>query len=267
MNDATATLPQAQSTLIAHKGCRIVPREVIERVAVPAPTATWFPIGHDAVLTGIETAMKDAGFQIARAAYAISPTGGKFFGTLDLTSGMADGVTLAVGVRNSIDKSLPLGFCAGSRVFVCDNLSFSSELVVRKKHTRFGGDRFREEIAAAVGSLVQFQAVETRRIQVLKAAELGDRAAESLVLRSWEKGILSHLTMPLVLKEWREPTYQEFQPRTAWSLFNAYTTVLGKVGTKDPKRYADITMSLTGLIGVEAEVDLAHGTAHPALAA
>jgi hypothetical protein len=29
-----------------------------------------------------------------------------------------------------------------------------------------------------------------------------------------------------VLKEWRQPSHAEFEPRTAWSLFNAFTETL-----------------------------------------
>jgi hypothetical protein len=34
--------------------------------------------------------------------------------------------------------------------------------------------------------------------------------------------------IPSVLKEWSEPTYEEFRPRTAWSLFNAATAEICK---------------------------------------
>ena len=44
----------------------------------------------------------------------------QFFGTIDLESPIVEGVSLAVGVRNSIDKSLPIAFAAGERIFICD---------------------------------------------------------------------------------------------------------------------------------------------------
>ncbi len=240
----------ATSTLIAHKGSRIVPLEYVERVKTPAATSTWFPVGHGAVISSVRQSLVDAGFRIVKGQYALSPTDGQFFGTLDLASGMADGVTLAVGVRNSIDKTLPLGFCAGSRVFVCDNLSFGADLIVKKKHTKFGDDRFREAIAQAVVGLAQYQQAETVRVKVLQATDATDKAAESVILRSWEQGVLTNHTLPLVLKEWRKPSFAEFEPRTAWSLFNAYTTALGRT-RMNQQTYADRTIQLTGLIGRE----------------
>ena len=43
--------------------------------------------------------------------------------------------SLVVGLRNSHDHSFCLGVSLGSRVFVCDNLAFSGEVRVARKHT------------------------------------------------------------------------------------------------------------------------------------
>jgi hypothetical protein len=51
-----------------------------------------------------------------------------------LRTPLSDGVNLAVGLRSSIDKSIALQWCCGSRVFVCDNLAFSAETQITRKH-------------------------------------------------------------------------------------------------------------------------------------
>src|SRR3954449_13306587 len=71
--------------------------------------------------------------------------------------------------RDRHNKSLPIGFCAGSRVFVCDNLAFRSELLVTRKHTRFGDRRFREAISQAVLDLDSFRRAEVGRIALMRA--------------------------------------------------------------------------------------------------
>ena len=43
--------------------------------------------------------------------------------------------TVIHGPRNSRDKSLLIGIAFGSRVFVRDNLAFSADHVIRRKHT------------------------------------------------------------------------------------------------------------------------------------
>lgn len=41
-----------------------------------------------------------------------------------------------LGLKNSHDKSLPIGIAFGSRVFDCDNLAFSADHVIRRKTRR-----------------------------------------------------------------------------------------------------------------------------------
>src|SRR3954468_20151647 len=89
------------------------------------------------------------------------------------------------------NKSLPIGFCAGSRVFVCDNLAFRSELLVTRKHTRFGDRRFREAISHAVLGLDSFRRGEAERIAIMRGTPLDDVRAESFILRAYERDIIS----------------------------------------------------------------------------
>lgn len=104
------------SSLIVHRGAQIVEPAELDKVPVPAATATWFPVAHSLVLNEVTGRLADAGFAVRKAQHAVTRSNARYFGTLDLESTLVTGVTLAVGIRNSLDKSLPLGFCAGSRV-------------------------------------------------------------------------------------------------------------------------------------------------------
>ena len=70
------------------------------------------------VLDQTVSTLNQAGFQPTRTQFALSRNDAKFFGVLDLESVIAPGVNLAVAVRNSCDRSLPIAFAAGERV-VC----------------------------------------------------------------------------------------------------------------------------------------------------
>ena len=217
---------QATSILVTHCGARTVTRDELDRIAAPPPTRTWFPVGHSAVIDSVARTLAEAGFEARSTRLAVARGDARMFATLDLATPLGEGVALAVGIRNSTDKSLPLGFCAGLRVFVCDNLAFRSELLVARKHTRFGRDRFGEAIALAVGSLARFREQEAARIERLRAFELTDQAAESYMLRAFERGVVSHRLLPVVIRGWREPAHEEFRGRTGWSLYNAFTAAL-----------------------------------------
>jgi hypothetical protein len=60
----------------------------------------------------------------------------KMFGAWDIAQRGNEDMTWAVGIRNAMDKSMCIGLMAGTRVFVCDNLAFSSDgVVIKRKHT------------------------------------------------------------------------------------------------------------------------------------
>ncbi len=108
------------TTLVTHCGAREVSRDELNHIEAPPTTQTWFPVRHSTVVESVGDLLQTGGFQIHKATYAVSRQGARMFATLDLATPLVPGVSLAVGLRNSTDQSFPLGFCAGSRVFVCD---------------------------------------------------------------------------------------------------------------------------------------------------
>ena len=257
------------ATLMLHQGGTEVNREKLNELVLPPPTRTWKPISHATVLDTALQTLQEAGYTVAKARLGVSREGQRFFGTLDLTTPLTpDGsVALAVGLRNSVDQSFPMGFCAGARVFVCDNLAFRSDLMVKRKHTLNGASRFSSDIAHAVQSLQSFKEAETVRIARMQELTMTDAHAESLMLRACVvRGIVGQRHLPLVYREWHEPKHAAFQPRTAWSLLNAFTTVLSELQQKNPAELAHRTMRLHALLAPPQTDGLAIPDAKPALA-
>ena len=242
------------SSLITHCGARAVGREELLSVKAPEATRTWFPLSHRSVLQAVEEKLEEGGFRVEREHLALSRHDARFFGVLDLASDIAPGVTLAVGIRNSIDKSLPIGFAAGNRVTVCDNLAFRGEITVARKHTRHGEVRYSEALSRAVRCLPQFQAAETARVTRFQKTDITSDEAESLILRSYERAIVSHRLLPRVIAEYRKPSYEAFRAPTLWSLLNAFTTVLGDRQKTNPQHFASLTIRLSDLLSEAAGV-------------
>lgn len=239
------------SNLMLHAGGRLVELDELEQFRAPPPEGRWFPVPHIQVRNRVVETLEAAGYQVQKEELAVAKDGDRFFGVLDLATPISGGeVALAVGVRNSVDKTFPLGFCAGSRVFICDNLAFHSELLIRRKHTLHGERRFNEAIAEAVSGLASFRDEEAHRIEILQQTELPDVVAESLLLRAYERGVIGTHQLPMVLREWRQPRFEAFKARTAWSLFNAVTTVLGEQQRhiRQPQAFVAQTMQLHHLL-------------------
>jgi hypothetical protein len=241
----------ASSSLVLHRGAVQVTPDELESYQAPPPSGRWFPLSHSRVLSVVSRNLIDLGYRVERQELGLMRDGSRFFATLDLASPVADGVSLAVGIRNSVDKSFPLGFCAGSRVFVCDNLAFRSELLVRRKHTIHGERDFARRIAEAVAGLDTFRADETGRIDRLRALEVAEERADALILRGYEAGIVGPRELPRVLREWRNPPHEDFRPRTAWSLLNAFTAALKAQARLQPHAFAVRTMRLGALLDPE----------------
>lgn len=238
------------SGLILHAGGHRVTLDQLAEIEAPPPEGRWYPLRHIDVLWCVKRTLSEFGFEVEREQLAIAKDGHRFFGTLDLATRLRENITLSVGVRNSTDRSFPLGFCAGNRVFCCDNLAFSAELLVKRKHTKFGQQRFSADIAESVPKLRAFRQQEAARIEEMVNRELTEVEADAFILRAFERGIILARDLGEVIREWRNPSFEEFKPRTAWSLFNCFTTVLGKgeKDTQNPHRYATTTMRLNALV-------------------
>jgi hypothetical protein len=236
-----------------HAGGRLVSRDELAACTAPPPEGRWHPVAHVAVLDAVKETLRGAGYAVRAERYALARGDARFFGVLDLDAPLADGVGLSVGVRNSIDKSFPLGFAAGSRVVVCDNLAFRAELLVRRKHTVHGMTAFGRAIAGAVASLTSFKEAEEVHIRRMAETELTPERASHLILTAYRRGIISSLQLPKVCKAWEEPAHEEFRPRTAWSLFNAFTEALKPRAVAAPQAFVAQTIRLNGLMLPEAE--------------
>ncbi len=106
-----------------------------------------------------------------------------------------------------------------------ENLAFSGEVQIARKHTRFALRELRHSTARAVGELGSKLHGLDRRILCYNETLLTDQRAHDIVIRALDAGAITTTQVPEVLREWREPSHGEFQPRTAWSLFNAVTEV------------------------------------------
>lgn len=244
------------ANLILHCGAAHVAREAITAVATPEHTDTWYPIPHADFVNQVEAALQTANMRVVEQAHSLTKEGNRYFGLLQVANCQTTGedYSYVLGLRNSHDKSFPAGLVVGSEVFVCDNLSFSGEIRIARKHTKFIMDDLPRLTSNAVGMLAEKWTLMTDRIERYKTSELSDKDAHDFLVRSIDAGAATLQQLPAILKEWRAPRHPEFaQAKTAWRLFNAFTEI-GKEASLSmlPKR----TISLHGLM--DAQVGFLH---------
>lgn len=200
-------------------------RTELESIPVPVPTDTHFPVAHSAVLDLLEKEAGLIGMPMENIRHGISHSGLRLFGVAEIVSEILNPeAKTIVAFRNSHDKSFPVGFALGQRITICSNLMFGGEVVIKTRHTKRVWDRIPGLINRAVGQLQNIKVINEKRVEAYKDHEINNDAwVHDFLVRSVDRGILAAQNIPKVLHQWREPEHTEFEPRTLWSLNNAYT--------------------------------------------
>lgn len=233
------------SSLCLHAGGKLAGIDEIRDLPMPEPTATWQPVPHALVIDQVMRTVESTGLAVSERSFAIAKDGMRMFGILTLAGGTDYATT--IGIRNSHDKTFPVGLALGSRVFVCDNLAFSSEVTISTKHTRYVLDRLPRLIGEGVARLVEKRVHQERRIEVYKQEEVRGLAhLHDLVLRSYRAKAIPARAIAEVLEQYEQPKHPEFREPTMWSYFNAVTEVLKEYGDLQPR-----TQRLHGVIDAD----------------
>ena len=215
-----------QSNLILHCGATQTERSELALVSTPDADHTWCPIPHQALVAEVEGALSRANMRIVTEAHGLSADGARYFGLLQVANGDEQGdYSYVLGLRNSHDKRFPAGLVVGSSVFVCDNLSFSGEIKIARKHTRHILRDLPGLVSGAVGQLGDRWHAQAERIDSYRAHELSDAQAHDLMIRALDNRAITVTQVPAILEEWRTPRHPEFamDGKTAWRFFNAVT--------------------------------------------
>ncbi len=258
--------------LMIHCGGKTVDETELRQAPTPEANGSHFPIPHGVLLDRTLELIKEHGLEVRGGAHALhTPVkgphegleGARYFGMLEVGAGgdggsVTDGTGLApdyntvIGLRNSHDKTFSAGLVVGSRVFVCDNLAFSGEVTMARKHSRNILADLPGLLSAAMGKLIEVRGFQAERIEAYKHTGIESRDAHDLILRGFRQKIVPATKIGKVMDEWEKPSHEDFEPRTVWSLFNAFTEVLKTRGQIfDKPRY---TMALHGLMDGAAKV-------------
>jgi hypothetical protein len=217
--------------LMLHAGASAVAREQVEECATPDATDTWHPIAHSKLVNMLVDRLPDYNMEVVQEAHGLYKDGSRYFGMFqvagsDGASESGDDFGLVFGLRNSHDKTFPAGLCLGSGVFVCDNLSFSAEIVIGRRHTRHIMRDLPNLVTMAVGKLVQARIDQKRRLDIYKETEITDTQAHDLIIQGMRTKAINTTRVPKVVEQWHNPNHPEFaEGKNVWRLLNGFTEV------------------------------------------
>lgn len=212
-------------TLMLHAGADAVDYDGLRQLETPEPTATHVPIPHYRLIDMAVHTLSFYGHEVVGQHHGVTPDGMRYFGLLSLRSPYT-GYEDTVGLRNSHDKKFPIGISFGSRVFVCDNLAFIAEHVIKRKHTA----NAKRDLPGLVGQLVEPLADEReaqqRTFDRYKVTQLTDEHADHAIMTMFRQGVINVQRIADVAQEWDNPSFEGFEAHNAWRLFNAATYAL-----------------------------------------
>lgn len=279
---------------INHCGAQNVDREYLELLEDPIPlTETHYPVRHDTFVDLARNVVDKAGYDIQLEQYslrqenkmkqdgrperlpggAIRPQFDNLFGYYEVkkrgTDGLKD-IVHSVGLRNSNTMHNRGQLGCGERVFVCDNMAFSAQHTVARKHTKRIMDHLPELMHLAVEKLKgEFDRNEAR-VQIYKEAQLDRSDVHDIVCLAAERSfeldddgeitdklenekncIPSSKLMPWI-KEYKDPSHEAFRREDAWALKNALTEVAKEWDFASMQRRTEkLTRVLDDYIGFE----------------
>jgi hypothetical protein len=210
--------------LLAHRDSHKLDRNALATIPDPAGTETFKPVPHIELITSVIEGLAFRQINLVRDEYAVSEDGMKLFGVMDLESGF-EGARFSLGIRNANDKSMRLSMTVGYRVFVCDNMAFHGDFTpVLHKHTK--NFNLEDAIDMGLGRMQRNFEPMKKQVEGWQKSQISDEAAKLLIYRAFIEGNLEvpkHLGRT-VHDLYFDPQYPEFQPRTMWSLSNAFTS-------------------------------------------
>ena len=238
--------------LIMQEG-KYINRDEVACIDTPCSTDTWRPVPHIDVIEAVTEVIRAHNWDITDERFGIASEGKKMFGVMEISRSSSPQWHRCIGIRNSHDKSIAVGLSAGIVVLVCSNMAFGGVRLINRKHT--SRIDLNELIDRAVASLEDdFLTTETRCEDLKDEYLKDDDEARSSIVRAAELGVINSSDILPVYREYKQPSHEEFNEPTRWSLLNAFTELIKKYS---PQRVDHSYLALNrafGLDGREAAI-------------
>lgn len=199
----------------------------------PKATKTYSPVAHTDLISIVrenaEKVLNDYTFK--DESFGVAPkigenVGDKLFGVMTYEHETIPELGLSIGIRNSYDQSLSAGLVCGAKVFVCDNLAFSGDIRVSRKHTGDVIGDLESLISSAMYQAPSRHKAIAGDMDYMKEFDCSDDEAYSILGVAYGREILKPRQLLRAKQAWLKPPQDDFKDRNLWSLYNAMTEAL-----------------------------------------
>lgn len=218
------------SSLILHCGGKPATFEQVAAIPMPERTATYTPVPYARLINMVRSHLEDVlGLEIRDEAYGLNRDGAQMFGVISTRT--HDDHGLAIGLRSSHDRSISMASSVGDKVFVCDNMAFtSSGTVVMRQHRGDAFAAFRRMFRRQMESAVDTHQALTADFDALRQVEITQDRGYELIGRAIGHDILKPTQANIAVRDWQTPRHDvdAFRERTLYALYQCFTEGLKK---------------------------------------
>ena len=218
--------------------------EALAGVQTPEATETHTPIPHRKLVDMTRDAIGRAGFEVTEEEHALARGGLRYFGGFALTGKDISGEDrkIVLGLRNAHDKSFAASIAAGNQMMVCENLCFSSDVKLARRHTTNILSDLPRVLSSAVAKVKDHWSDMGKRIKSYQQTEV--ESASDLIVQLVDAKAFPARDIYKAVNEFRNPRHEEFKGGSLWTLYNSVTENLKG---SDLSKLSDRTMRMQSI--------------------
>ena len=216
-----------------HSGGELVEYDALRQLETPPATQTHVPIEHHRLVDLVRGTLSMFGHEVVQEHHALDHGSDRYFGLMELRSSYT-GYRDTLGLRNSHDKSTPVGIAFGSQVFVCSNLSFLGDHVIRRRHTVNAKRELPGLLMEIIEPLALKREAQARTFDRYRHTMLTNQQADHLILSLFRQGVIGVQRIGDVTREWDKPSFEGLEEPSVWRMFNATTYALSGRVAENP---------------------------------
>ncbi len=214
--------------------------EAVKAIETPAPNwmrkedaegkGNHFPIPHDRLINEARQSLKENGFTIEQEEHGLSEGDMNCFSGFALRKSGFDSEErqLVMGLRNSHNQKFASSLAIGNSMMVCENLCFSSDVTLARRHTKNIFKDLPFLFNKAIGQIQQTWDNQGKRIEAYKNTEanevsvLNKLVKAGLIKPTKIEAIFDNIENGGVDKDGNEGAFSEYKG-TLWNVYNAVT--------------------------------------------
>ena len=203
----------------------------LKKIQKPAPMGSRHrPIDHHELVDIAKRQLNENGFTIKQEEHGLSQEGTNCFSGFSISKTDFDNTDreLVFGLRNSHIQKFASSVAVGSSMLVCENLCFSSDITLSRKHTNNILSQLPNLMNKAIQSIQQTWKNEGKRIETYKNTQVDELEVVSKLLKA---GVVNNRKIGEFIdlvqnggvdKNGTKGAFHEYRG-TLWNIFNAVT--------------------------------------------